>query len=257
MKIGIVSDLHCEFWSRGEEHLPWLGRRYDVLILAGDIATYCDAVSVAVSAKTAADRVILIAGNHDHYSLDINSSIADLRRASAALGVDFLERSSIVIRGVRFLGCTLWTDYSVMLNLIGVGRHEAMQICYRAMMDHRRIKLGEKSFMPEDALKEHQRSAAWLEYELSVPHSGKTVVVTHHAPSWKSIHPKYLKDPVTAGFASDMAIVKRPVDLWAHGHMHDRAVYETDGTTVVCNPRGYPGENYSDARDYKPFEIEV
>jgi hypothetical protein len=33
--------------------------------------------------------------------------------------------------------------------------------------------------------------------------------------------------------------------LWIHGHMHDPFDYEINGTRVICNPRGYPGESAS------------
>jgi predicted phosphodiesterase len=33
--------------------------------------------------------------------------------------------------------------------------------------------------------------------------------------------------------------------LWIHGHTHDPFDYEINGTRVICNPRGYPGENAS------------
>ncbi|MNR64509.1 hypothetical protein D3C85_1871810 [compost metagenome] len=32
------------------------------------------------------------------------------------------------------------------------------------------------------------------------------------------------------------------VALWVHGHSHVAVDYEIEGTRVVCNPRGYPGE---------------
>ena len=33
------------------------------------------------------------------------------------------------------------------------------------------------------------------------------------------------------------------VALWVHGHSHTAVDYEVAGTRVVCNPRGYSGED--------------
>ena len=38
------------------------------------------------------------------------------------------------------------------------------------------------------------------------------------------------------------------VALWVHGHSHTAVDYDVAGTRVVCNPRGYPGED----TDFKP-----
>jgi Icc-related predicted phosphoesterase len=72
-----------------------------------------------------------------------------------------------------------------------------------------------------------------------------TVVVTHHAPSARSVNPKYEGDYLNPAFASEI-LGADGVDapLWIHGHMHDAVDYTVGKTRVVCNPRGYPGEVY-------------
>lgn len=70
--------------------------------------------------------------------------------------------------------------------------------------------------------------------------SGKTVVVTHHLPHRRSINPMFDHHPLNPAFASHMPdLVCAPVDLWIHGHTHCSVDYTTDGTRVLCNPRGY------------------
>jgi Icc-related predicted phosphoesterase len=124
-----------------------------------------------------------------------------------------------------------------------------------SLADHRAISVNGQWFTPDMALKEHEASVAWLKGELT--NKTRTVVVTHHAPLAKSIHPKYLRDPVTAGFASDLDFVTAPVTLWVHGHMHDQTKYVSRGTDVILHPRGYPGEHYQELSEYIPFEVDI
>ena len=71
-----------------------------------------------------------------------------------------------------------------------------------------------------------------------------TVIVTHAAPSLRSVAPKHRRDPVTAAFASDLEwMLDGRAVLWIHGHTHFCCDYEVDGTRVVANQRGYPGED--------------
>jgi Icc-related predicted phosphoesterase len=76
---------------------------------------------------------------------------------------------------------------------------------------------------------------------LAEPFDGGTVVVTHHAPSSRSVHTRYARDLLSPAFASSL---EKLMDgdralLWVHGHMHDAFDYEIYGTRIVCNPRGY------------------
>jgi hypothetical protein len=66
-------------------------------------------------------------------------------------------------------------------------------------------------------------------------------VVTHHAPSPASIHPRFAASPLNACFVSNAEhlLDGDRVRLWIHGHTHDSFDYVVNGTRVVCNPRGY------------------
>ena len=92
---------------------------------------------------------------------------------------------------------------------------------------------------------------------LAEPFDGKTVVVTHHAPSSQSVHPRYARDLLTPAFASNL---EKLMDgdraaLWIHGHMHESFDYEIYDTRVVCNPRGYAPRAL--APDFRPDLVVV
>ena len=103
------------------------------------------------------------------------------------------------------------------------------------------VKLGEAPFTPESSAALFARHAAWLERALDEPHAGPTVVITHHAPSRGSIHPRFADSLLNACFvsAAERLVDGRRASLWIHGHTHDSFDYRLNGTRVLCNPRGY------------------
>ena len=72
----------------------------------------------------------------------------------------------------------------------------------------------------------------------------KRIIVTHHLPSVRSIPVRFSRSPLNPAFALDLEalITVYQPDLWIHGHTHDACDYRLGDTRVVCNPRGYPGE---------------
>ncbi|MEW8692247.1 MAG: hypothetical protein AB2535_14320 [Candidatus Thiodiazotropha endolucinida] len=98
----------------------------------------------------------------------------------------------------------------------------------------------------------HEASRDWLAIMLAEPFDGRTVVVTHHAPSSQSVHPRYARDLLTPAFASNMENLmdSNRAALWIHGHTHDSFDYEIYETRVVCNPRGYSPEALNP--DFRP-----
>jgi Icc-related predicted phosphoesterase len=78
-----------------------------------------------------------------------------------------------------------------------------------------------------------------LHEQLAKPFEGKTMVITHHGPHPKSVHPRYSGDPLNAAFVSDLTPLVEQADLWIHGHVHDSFDYTVGKCRVVANPRGY------------------
>jgi Icc-related predicted phosphoesterase len=109
------------------------------------------------------------------------------------------------------------------------------------MTDFSIIQNNSQRFTPEDVIRLHTASREWLAATLAEPFDGRTVVVTHHAPSSQSVHQRYASDLLTPAFASNLESLMDGdgVALWIHGHMHESYDYEAYGTRVVCNPRGY------------------
>lgn len=109
------------------------------------------------------------------------------------------------------------------------------------MNDFRIIRFADQGRLrPLHVRQIHFEQVRWLNERLAAPASVPTVVVTHHLPHPRSIHPRFEGDAYTPAFASDLGwLVRPPVTLWIHGHTHASMDYAVNGTRVVCNPRGY------------------
>ncbi|NKK58799.1 hypothetical protein GFM44_23150 [Rhizobium leguminosarum bv. viciae] len=244
-KLWIQSDQHYEIYGKP---LVFPIPEADVFVCAGDLMREpADAVmwlDVTVPFPT-----IYVAGNHEYYR-GVYTKWRDEGAAASAERpkVDLLENSFSIAGGVRFIGCTLWTDYA----LYGEDRvEEAMRHAATGLNDFNHIDYGildrwrRARFLPSHQLRIHQESRAFLEQALQEPFSGKTVVVTHHGPHPGSVHPRYANDLLTAAFVSDLSglIERTQPDLWIHGHVHSSFDYMVGKTRVIANPKGYANEN--------------
>jgi Icc-related predicted phosphoesterase len=243
MRLLIYSDLHNEF----EPFVPDLHfcSLADVIVLAGDIDLNHQGVdwAKALSASLGDKPTIMVAGNHEFYGGHFDQTLAEMREAAKGSNVHVLENDTLIIEDVRFLGCSLWTDFKLYGD--GTPMLKAVEDARQGITDFRRIAFSrgneiERRLQPLDTVERHQQSRTWLESQLALSFAGPTVVVTHHAPSEQSIAPIYQGDALSPVFASNLEDLMGPhVALWVHGHVHDSFDYEVNGTRVICNPRGY------------------
>lgn len=247
MKLNILSDLHLGFSG-----LDTPRNDADVVVLAGDISRPKEAAAWALRL----DRPVLyVLGNHEFYGSSIDGAAQELKRLCAGTQVHVLDDSGIVIDGVRFLGTTLWTDFELFSE--DEKKTTAIAQAQSMMRDFSRIRLSQASdavFTPQDSVALFQRHARWLADELAAAHDGPTVVITHHAPSPRSIHPRFADSPLNACFVSDAEhlLDASRVRLWIHGHTHDSFDYRLNGTRVVCNPRGYAKDGVNENPLFDP-----
>lgn len=246
VSLHVLSDLHLELMAPGGFVPP--RTTADIVILAGDIHTGTRGLTWARE-QFSHQEVVYVAGNHEYYGEVWSSLLPRLRRKAKTLGIHFLENDSVELCGTRILGATLWTDF----DFFGPGlRTLAMSEAAQCMNDFfvitvRRLRADDAipgmgrnvPLTPEDTLRWHRKTRQWLTAALGEPFAGSTVVVTHHMPHEKSVHPRYARSIVNAAFGSDLSALMGPAALWIHGHTHDSMDYEVNGTRVLCNPRGY------------------
>lgn len=236
MKIHVLSDLHIEHCAgiegvSPETIAPIPG--HDVLVLAGDIGQGWRAMPRFGPAGIPA---IYVAGNHEFYRGHIKRINVELKQCARTVSIHYLSEDAVVIDGVRFLGTTLWTDFALY-----PGRErESMDAARQQISDFSWIRTSNGFFTPEQSVVMHRVARQWLGEQLSTPFDGPTVVVTHHAPSARSIAPQFVDHPLNPAFVSEISELAGLADVWIHGHSHHSFDYDWNGTRVVANPRGYP-----------------
>jgi predicted phosphodiesterase len=202
----------------------------DIIVAAGDIGVSTQGVDWL---KTLNKPVIYVAGNHEFYNHEYRQTLRLIRDQCAGSNVCFLENDCFVFQDVRFLGCTLWAD----LFVDGDKKAEALG---QTLNDFRLIQFAEKSFDVTEFSHLYQKSKTWLEQQLAQPFSGKTVVISHHAPSlwsWKDSARSLKK----LAYCNDLKplLHEHEIAAWFHGHVHSPADYLISGARILCNPRGY------------------
>ncbi|MBY3249922.1 metallophosphoesterase [Rhizobium laguerreae] len=243
MKVLVFSDLHLEF---GKPFTAGPPSDVDAIVCAGDVLDKGVVPSIEWLFNYAGPElpVIFAAGNHEFYRSFLSDSIT----AANALryrypNIHFLDDRDVVIDDVLFAGATLWTDF----RLYDRNPETAMWWAEKGMNDYKRINLSKKpfrKFKPVHAFRRHDASMRFLSGSLGRAEFRQRVVVTHHAPSPRSISHYFKDDPLSPCYASDCEAFIREAepDFWVHGHVHQRLDYTLGFTRVICNPRGYPGE---------------
>ena len=249
MRIQVVSDLHLEFHNL----LPPVVEGIDVFVCAGDLAPVgIGAVRYAAEEWAEARRILYVPGNHEFYGADIDRARAQLAEECDRFGITLLDPDAVVFDDVHFIGATLWTDFL----LDGVA-HEprahraALGISdFDGWIQHER---GTGRFTTYESARRHAEERAFIEAELAhAERDGTTaVVITHHAPTPRSIAPRFHGSALNPAFASNLEqlIARYKPDLWIHGAMHNSVDITVGETRVIANPAGYdPAEN----PDYDP-----
>lgn len=232
-KIALMSDLHREVSLFSPPPSVALA---NVVVLAGDIDTGLKGVQWA---STLGKPVVYVAGNHEYDGHDIVELEAQFREFEKLHPhVHILQENRVIIDGVRYLGCTLWSDF----EFFGYKNKEfCMDAAQRSMPEYKKAKCNGQPLLVADIVKRHHRQRQWLDVMLETPFDGPTVVVTHHAPHINSVAPQYRHDGLAAAFVSNMDdVLGRPI-LWCHGHTHQRVDYWVEDTRIVSHPRGYQG----------------
>lgn len=243
MKLFLASDLHVEFHG----DIPDAAKEAEVILLLGDCNSGIRSFDVAEEYHSKYKvPVVFVAGNHEFYGHDLDITLRELKKKSAQHPhIYFLEQDTVTLKGVRFLGCTLWSNFSLFGSDT---RLQHKNIAQEMIPDFRLIKKGENLFTADDAEQLFYSSFNWLKKSLAEPFAGKTVVLTHFAPDICAVHPQYLqsgKDLLTPYFTSDCTdlIKEYAIHTWCYGHTHNSIdEIKLAKTRIVSNQRGYPHE---------------
>ncbi|MCJ0878009.1 metallophosphoesterase [Pseudomonas sp. JI-2] len=242
MRIYPLSDLHIEF----APFTPKVSDA-DVVILAGDIDLGTKGIEWARQEFNC--QVLYVPGNHEYYRGHLTKTLQAMRDAGDER-IHILDRDEVMISGVRFVGATMWTDFAATGN----SRLAALS-AQQELSDFREIRTENyRRIQPTDLIEQAKKTHDWLRGKLSEPHNGPTVVITHHAPTLRSLEENpHAGTVLDAAFANDWEhlIGGDRVALWIHGHTHTSVDFELNGTRIISNQRGYPQEETG----FQPFLV--
>lgn len=252
--MQVVSDIHLEFYKKlkGVPKIPVLA---PILVLAGDVGypTLPIFWEFLTQVSKSFEHVLLVPGNHEYYHT--NNAVRKRRILTihrmdefiqvglehhALKNVHFLQKSDVILNDIRFIGATLWTYIP----------DESAGEVVTSMADFKRcyVENSETNTILPPTVAElnalHIDHAEYLRRTLGTPTTAKkTVVVTHHIPSFRLIAPQYKKSRINCAFASDVLdTLENKPDVWICGHSHVRTDTVLDGVRVIMNAIGYPDE---------------
>lgn len=242
MRLHVMSDLHFEYYpDYGASIIEAVVPNADALVLAGDLFSwhpkkYQRNLAALKAFKAKYETIIYVPGNHEYWDCLPEEVDDDLVDVVKDLGIHVLrEGHPVVIKGQTFRGDTMWFPYELVDPLMA-----------KSWIDFKMVwALHDYAYRKNSVFRQN------------VLFDGKPddVIITHHAPSYRSIAPQWERSPYNCFFVSPedkILDLVRP-KLWIHGHTHTSFDYTVGDTRVVCNPRGYPHEG-QDAR-WDPAKI--
>lgn len=215
----------------------------DLLIIAGDLNLGIKGIEW-LKANVKHIPVVYVLGNHEYYKGSYPKTLHKIQASAENTNIYVLENKSVIINGITFHGATLWTDFELYGNPTVYG-----SLCQSQMNDYRLIRLDPSysKLRSIDTYKMHYHSVKWLENSLTDSVTDKNIVITHHAPSIKSIPEEFKENPTSSAYASNLEsfILQHKPDYWIHGHIHQPVTYTIGNTEIICNPYGYINEKYN------------
>lgn len=283
MKIRLVSDLHIDINKNG--NFGFRHKDCDALFIAGDIAgSYEREIKFLKGlSKDLSCPIFVVAGNHlgyDYYSSEYDI-LFGIKKANPLEGtkqwsIDYIKKN--IPKNIHYLdneyyetenyiifgGC-MYSDYKLYPNEdLSKRSGEAY------LNDFRYVHIYDKEYnvvRPVNTDDYQKFHAIFMEKLIKcIEETDKDIIVlSHFAPSIKSISEKYINQGniyINASYASNMEqfIIDNPrIKFWYHGHVHDCFDYTVGKCRVICSPYGYHanGEQKVSPKKWFGKEIEI
>lgn len=257
-KFRLISDLHLEFLvdefhktkiyttgtaiksvsERALELIPVMDdEKEQTLILAGDICNARDVMQLSDFFSALNDRfksVIYIVGNHEYYFHNYQKTVEYIKCVLEQFdNITVLNNQVVELDDCLIVAGTMWTNFDNENPM-------SMEYARGAMSDYRLVNNGSRLLSPYDTVDEFKQFMSVFDNLHKYPDK-PLVVVTHHAPSYKSVTSQFVGSPLNPAFVNnlDNFISQMNIKYWFHGHVHSKCDYMIDNTRVIANPRGY------------------
>lgn len=235
MTLQYCSDLHLEF----KENCNYIKThclqvKGDILILAGDVVPFAlmskhDDFFNYVSDHFAC--TYWLPGNHEYYHSDLSlrsgSFLESIRK-----NVFLINDITVEHESNKLIFSTLWSS-------INPANRQQIE---RGMNDFHVIRFDKRRFSAAEFNQLHEHSLHFIKEELDNPADGKTVVITHHVPTFENYPVQYKTSVLNQAFAVDLGplISQSGPDYWIYGHIHNNTPDFTIGKTrLITNQLGY------------------
>ena len=247
MKLQYASDLHLEF-AQNKAFLKAnpLQPMGDVLLLAGDIVPFAvmnkhDDFFSYVSDNF--QTTYWVPGNHEYYNFDAAEKCGVLNEKIKS-NVFLVNNTSVIHDNVKFIFSTLWSKISPAYEWL----------IEQEVSDFRVIKYKGKRFSAMQFNQFHEESLAFIKQELTKKKAAKTVMVSHHVPTYLNYPEKHTGDNLNGAFAVELYdfIEASLFDYWVYGHSHNNtADFNIERTHLLTNQLGYVAYNEHRSFDAK------
>ncbi len=234
MKIQYASDLHIEF-SENKDYLKQHSLKPvgGILVLAGDIVPFAVMDKHEDFFTYLSDNfedTYWIPGNHEYYHFDIAKKSGSFHEKLRD-NVHLLNNTVVNKNGVDLIFSTMWTQ-------ISPAKQWAIE---RGMNDFHVIAYNGHKFTVPIYNQLHRESLAFLQKAL-VNKADKSVVISHHLPTFMNYPEKYKTSHLNEGFAVELfdLIEANGPDVWIYGHTHENTPdFDIGKTQLLTNQMGY------------------
>jgi predicted phosphodiesterase len=242
----VLSDIHLEFRKNVNNISQLISIPFDSkninLLLAGDIGYPTDERfwTFIKSCSEYYRRVYFVTGNHEYYRQDDEMTmdqIDDIIKENVKKydNVYFLHNSTIYDEenDATIIGSTLWSYIP----------HQWLYYIESTINDYNLIYTKTWKLTAPDSVKLYEKNVDWLKKAIKDA-KGKIIIMTHHLPTFKLVHEKYVGSVINHAFASNLEyLTNENVKYWVCGHTHNKMTADIDTCKYVVNPFGYPSED--------------
>jgi predicted phosphohydrolase len=233
--IQYASDIHLEFPQNRQfikaNPLQPIG---DLLVLAGDIMPFAIMNQHGDFFSYLADHfehTYWLPGNHEYYHFDIANKCGEIHEKIRS-NITLVNNISVVHNDINMVFSTLWSKISA------ANQWEIE----RGLNDFHQIKHNNLKFTTEHYNDLHRDSVNFIKQSANHPKNIKSVVFSHHCPTFLNYPLKYKGDALNEAFATELYdfIELSNISYWCYGHHHCNIPDFLIGNThLITNQLGY------------------
>jgi predicted phosphohydrolase len=203
----------------------------DILLLAGDIVPFAIMHKHSDFFDYVADHfetTYWVPGNHEYYHSNIADRSGHLNEKIRE-NVFLVNNLAVKHSDVNLVFSTLWAR-------INPANQWSIQ---QRISDFHVIRHNGHPFTPTNFNQMHDESLQFLRKELN---QDKSIVVTHHVPTFLHYPEKYQGDSLNEAFAVELHDFIEPsgIAYWLFGHHHQNIVdFNIGSTKMITNQLGY------------------